>query len=189
MTLWALAGLALSAIKALSISRKENSQKVRTQTVVVHVFTVTFRGLVSFVTLLKVVVHQHHRCLIAHPVAVVRSRPNCYQSRRAGLVFPFKVQLVSFLNQLMGTDYQFCVVYRQELVHGLRTEEPACPTRVLLPAFQFFLWVRPHEIAKWSRWWNFDVSFDGADVVDGVTFRGDATMHAKDFPFNNGGDW
>jgi len=68
----------------------------------------------------------------------------------------------------------------------LISKQPASSSWTHLPSFNFF-GIRPHEIAKWSIVWDFNLSLNGSDVVHGLDVWRQSTMNAKDFPLDDGG--
>ena len=75
-------------------------------------------------------------------------------------------------NQLQSIDMA-------EISGDFRPEDPPCTTGVDGPILDVFR-VWPHEVTEGSFVRDFYLAVDGSDLIDGLDFGGEATMHAED---------
>jgi len=68
----------------------------------------------------------------------------------------------------------------------LVSEKPTSTSGTHLPGLNSFR-VGPHKVAEGSIMWDFDLSFNGSDMVHGLDIRRKSSMNAKDFALNDGG--
>jgi hypothetical protein len=110
-------------------------------------------------------------------VAVVRSRPDSDQ------VLFLEVELVSFLDKLMGSGDQVNAVNLTELRGNSVTEKPSGSSWRHGPGFNFF-WVRPHEIREWTIVRHFLLSVNVSDLVESLDVWRESSVNAQDLSFN-----
>ena len=79
----------------------------------------------------------------------------------------------------MGSCYQLQSVDVTKIIGDFRAEDPACSSSVDCPVFDV-LRVRPHQIAEGAFMGNLNLAVDGSNLVDGLDFRAESSVHAKD---------
>ena len=119
----------------------------------------------------SVLVQAQNGRLVAHPVAVVGSRPQSHQL----LVEPV---YVSFLHQLMSPHNKVHLVQQVELVDYFCTKNPSCSSRVPSPSL-YVLGIRPHQVSQWSFVRNLLLPVQESHLVNGWKVRRKASVDAK----------
>lgn len=87
----------------------------------------------------------------------------------------------------MGTSNQIDIVDVIEFGSDLGSEEPSGTSWRHGPGLDV-LWVGPHEIAEGTLVRDLHASVDESDLVDGLDLRGESSMDAEDFAFDDSSD-
>jgi len=91
------------------------------------------------------------------------------------------MKVIALLNQLMRPHYYFNFIYFVKLLNSPASKKPSCSSWILSPAVHIFLWIWPHQIAKWPWGWNFNIPLKCAYLIDRGSFGRKSSMYAKHF--------
>ena len=141
-------------------------------------FDLILNGVEDLEVPLHVFVNIEIACNITAAVAVVWRRPNCHKTLLTEPV------LEAVHHKLVSTSNQFKTVYMVKLGSNLATEEPASSAHTWLPSFNVGR-VGPHQITEGTIMWRLASSFKKADLVESLNIRGETSMEAKNFTFND----
>lgn len=118
---------------------------------------------------------------ISTSVAIVRSWPDCHQ------VLVFEPILEAIHDQLMGPCDEFKSIDMVEFRSDFRSKEPSSSSLIHCPVLNFF-WVWPHQVTEGSFMRNLHSPFNESNLVHGLDIWWEASMNAKDVPFNHSSD-
>ena len=88
----------------------------------------------------------------------------------------------------MGSTNQVDVVVIQELRHHITSKNKTDPSFILTPATHPFFRVGPQQIAQKTLIRNLNRPDNFHDLLKGLKFRTEATVHAEDFFVDDGGN-
>lgn len=97
-------------------------------------------------------------------------------------------ELVTILNDLVGSADKIQIMFFQELRHNIRAECEGHTTIVLTPAFQLLIRIGPQKIANDARIRDICGTHESANLIHGVMFGRETAVHAEDLLVHNGGD-
>lgn len=84
----------------------------------------------------------------------------------------------------MSAGDQLQSIYVAEVASDLGSEDPPSSSCIDGPIFDV-LWVGPHQIAERSLMRDFNLAIDCPDLIDGLDFGAESTMHAEDLAIND----
>ena len=127
------------------------------------------------------VIDTHHSTSIVKLSTVVGSRED-------GDELSLGEELISVLDNLMGTTHEIQVVFVEELGHNIVSKGERHSAVVLTPPIDVLLGVTPEEITQDTRVGDISRAHDAADLLHGVVFGRKSSVHAKDLLVNDSGD-
>jgi hypothetical protein len=145
----------------------------------VNILLFLLRGFENLERAKKALVDAHHSTSIVKLAAVVGSA-----EKRNELTLG--KELISILDDLMGTADEVHVVFLQEARHYIRTKGERDTTVVLAPPSDVLIWVGPQEIAEQTAVRDISRSHDTTDLLHRVEIGAETTVHGEDLLVNNG---
>jgi len=86
----------------------------------------------------------------------------------------------------MSPANQVDIIAVCEFVHHILSKRKGNPAVIFTPLFHILVWVRPKQVAEKARIRYVSWPHDIFDRVDFVEFRGESSVHAKNFVIDEG---